>query len=93
MQRVSQTDEDLLREFINEHFRHAVSPHERTSDSKKVLRVMQQDKLLQKAFDRINNPRELASVLEELIDATGMSREEIQHALAILFKHEKPRGT
>lgn len=80
-----------LRKIIREHFRHGGSPHQRTSDSKRVLRAMQDSPTLQHAFDSIDQPRELAGVIEELIDATGMSREQIEQALAILYKHEKPR--
>lgn len=80
-----------LKKMIREHFRHGASPHQRTSDSKKVLKAMQDNPTLQRAFDVIDEPRELAGVLEELIDATGMPREKIQQALAILYRHEKPR--
>lgn len=82
---------DELRQMIREHFRHGVSPHQRTSDSKNVLRAMQDNQRLQKAFDKLDQPRELAGLLEELIDATGPTREQIQQALSILYRHERPR--
>jgi hypothetical protein len=80
-----------LRKMIREHFRHGSAPHQRTTDSKRVLKAMQDSPTLQKAFDTIDQPRELAGIIEELIDATGMSREQIQRALSILYRHEKPR--
>ena len=80
-----------LRALIREHFRHGSSPHERTADAVRTLKAMQGSPTLQKAFDSIDRPRELAGVIEELIDATGMSRTDVEQALAIVFKHEKPR--
>ena len=79
-----------LRAMIREHFRHGSSPHQKTSDTKMVLKAMQDSPRLQKVFDKIDRPRELAGFLEELIDATGMSREQITRALTILYRHEKP---
>lgn len=81
-----------LRALIREHFRHGASPHQRTPDSKKVLKAMQNNPTLQRAFDYLDKPKELAGVLQELIDATGMSRESIQKALEILYRHEKPKA-
>ena len=79
-----------LRLLIREHFRHGSSPHERNPDIKRVLKTMQDNPSLQRAFDTIDKPRELAGVIEELIDATGMSRDDISQALSIIFRHEKP---
>lgn len=80
-----------LRRIIREHFRHGASPHQKTADSKRVLKAMQDNPTLQKAFDAVDHPRELVGILEELIDATDMPREKVQQALSILFRHEKPR--
>lgn len=79
-----------LRKMIREHFRHGSSPHARTPDSNLVLKAMQDSPKVQKEFEKIDKSRELAGFLEELIDATGMSRQEIRRALATLFRHEKP---
>lgn len=79
----------IIRQELGEHFRHAVSPHQRTMDSKRVLRAMQTDKTLQRAYQKVDKPRELLGVLEELIDASDLTREEIMQVLAKLLKHEK----
>lgn len=90
------TTEDALRRFVRahlaEHFRHGGSPHQHTSDSDRALKAMQGNPALQRAFDAVDKPRELAAILEELIDATGMTREDIARALTVLMRHERPRG-
>lgn len=80
-----------LRRLIREHFRHGVTTHEKNPDTKRVMKAMQDSPTLQKSFGSIDTPRELAGIIEELIDATGMSRDEISQALSILYRHEKPR--
>ena len=82
----------MVRQALEERFRHAAEPHKHTTSSKKVVRSMQTSSQLQNAFDSVKRPQDLAAVLEELIDSVGLSRDEIRRALNLVMQHEKPRG-
>lgn len=89
---VRQVFEKIAEGDVDEHFRHGDSPHKHTPTSHKVISTMQRDSALQKAFDLIKKPQDLTAIIEELIDASGLSRDEISKSIKMIMQHEKPRG-
>lgn len=88
---MSVDDHGLLRKFIFEDLKNVRSKHEpATSDSKRVLRLMHDAPGVIPALQEIDNPRELAAVIEALIDACPVVRKgDVLSALSKVTSHER----
>lgn len=89
--------EDSLWGFIREavalqkeQLKNLHSKHEATVDSKRVLEMMAKSKGVMQSIKKIDNPRELAGLLEALIDASGVAdKNAVLQALTKVQGHEK----
>lgn len=88
---MSADDQGLLRKFISEDLKNIYSKHELpTTDSKKVLRMMHDAPGVMAALQEIDSPRELAAVLEALIDACPIVKKgDVLGALSKVTSHER----
>lgn len=82
--------EDLLREMISEDLKNIYSKHKKTVDSQFVLKKIHDAPGVMDALTKINNPAELAAVIEALIDACPIvKKHEVLRAIGTVQKHEK----
>ena len=81
---------NLIREFISEDLRNIYSKHEPTADSQHALKIMHDAPGVMEALQKINNPQELAAVLEAIIDACPIiKKDSVLKALNKVQRHEK----
>lgn len=89
--------EDSLWGFIREEvalqkeqLKNLHSKHEATVDTKRVLEMMAKSKGVMRSIKKIDNPRELAGLLEALIDASGVAdKNAVLQTLTKVQGHEK----
>ena len=89
--------EDSLWGFIREEvalhkeqLKNLHSKHEATVDTKRGLEMMAKSKGVMRSIKKIDNPRELAGLLEALIDASGVAdKNAVLQALTKVQGHEK----
>jgi len=92
--RMKLTEEQLrsiIREELEtEQLKNLHSKHETTVDSKRVLEMMAKSKGIMQLIKKIDNTKELASLLEALIDASGVAdKSAVLQALTKVQGHEK----
>lgn len=87
---VNYVDPREVEDSVDEDMKNIYSKHQPTVDSQKVLRTMHDAPGVMAALTKINNPQELASVIEAIIDACPIVRkDEVLNALRKVEKHEK----
>ena len=75
---------------VDEDMKNIYSQHEPTVDSQRVLKMMHNALGVMDSLTKINSPRELAAVIEALIDACPIVRkDEVLGALRKVEKHER----
>jgi len=79
-----------LRKIVQEDLKNVHSKHEKTVTGSTVLRKMHDAPGVMEALTMIEDPKELAQVIEALIDAVPIvRRDEVLHALGIVQRHER----
>ena len=80
----------IREELETEQLKNLHSKHEATVDSKRVLEMMAKSKGIMQLIKKIDNTKELASLLEALIDASGVAdKSAVLQALTKVQGHEK----
>jgi len=84
----------LVREVLKEDLKNVGSRHQRTATGTTILRRMHDAPGVLSSLSSIDDPRELAQVIQAIIDAVPLtSREEISKALNIVTRHERTTHT
>lgn len=88
---MSADDQGLLRKFISEDLKNVYSKHEPpTPETKHLLRTMHDAPGVMKSLPDIDTPRELAGVIEAVIDACSVvGKDAVLQALQKVMRHEK----
>lgn len=77
-------------EIQKEQLKNLHSKHEATVDSKRVLEMMAKSKGVMQSIKKIDNARELAGLLEAIIDSSGVpDKNAVLQALTKVQGHEK----
>jgi hypothetical protein len=80
----------IREELETEQLKNLHSKHEATVDSKRVLEMMAKSKGIMQLIKKIDNTKELASLLEALIDSSGVvDKGAVLQALTKVQGHEK----
>ena len=80
----------IREELETEQLKNLHSKHEATVDSKRVLEMMAKSKGIMQLIKKIDNTKELASLLEALIDSSGVvDKAAVLQALTKVQGHEK----
>jgi hypothetical protein len=84
----------LIREMIEEDLKNLRAPHDQTVSGMSTLKKMHDAPGVVASLTKIHTPRELAHVIEALIDAVSISsRSDILQALGMVARHEKKTHT
>lgn len=80
----------LIREIIKEDLKNVGGRHQHTAAGTSTLRKMHDAPGVLDSLASIEDPKELAQIIQALIDAVPMThREEIMKALDIVRRHER----
>jgi hypothetical protein len=80
----------IQEELETEQLKNLHSKHEATVDSKRVLEMMAQSKGVMQSIKKIDSARELAGLLEAIIDSSGVAdKAAVLQALTKVQGHEK----
>jgi hypothetical protein len=80
----------LIKDVIKEDLKNTRSKHEKTVAGSIALRRMHDAPGVLEALSQITEPRELAHVIEAIIDAVPVvRRDEVLRALLVVQRHEK----
>jgi hypothetical protein len=97
---VTAVSEDLkqlrlfVRAAVNEDLKNVGGKHEKTVAGAHVLKMMHDAPGVMDALARVGNPKELAHIIEAIIDAVPVvGRAEVLKALTTVTRHEKTTHT
>lgn len=80
----------VIREVLNEDLKNVYSAHEDTVAGHAALKKMHDSPAVMKALSKIDDPREIAHVIEAELDAMPVvSRATVEKALNIVRRHER----
>jgi hypothetical protein len=81
---------EVVREVLNEDLKNVGGKHEKTVAGAHVLKMMHDAPGVMQALMSIGSPKELAHVIEAIIDAVPVvRRDEVLKALSTVTRHEK----
>jgi len=80
----------LIREVIAEDLKNVGGRHQRTVRGTSALKKMHDAPGVLKSLSKISDPKELAQVIQALIDAVPItSREDVLRSLGMVTRHER----
>jgi len=84
----------VVRDVIAEDLKNVHSKHEKTTAGSAALRLIHDAPGVMEALSNITSPKELAHIIEAIIDAVPVVRRaDVLHALTMVTRHEKATHT